>query len=171
MLYIGIDPGKGGGVVALTPLGIHSVSVFGSMTELATWQLFRGFKQFDDCIAVIEKIPSITFNKGRNNSASNIAELYGHYRAIRMAMCGAGISYSESRPQDWQKYHGIESRRKTETDTAWKKRLMFNARKLFPRINMSLAVSDAYLIAEYCRRVHKRVNQNAEDRNQNDYDT
>jgi len=100
------------------------------------------------------------------------------YGTLLMGLTAAGIRFEEVRPQVWQKALGIPPRKKgtkgsvltasgkrkkvvhgAETDTQWKHRLRKKAQQLFPSLEVwrgtigkQLAVADAILIAEFCRR-------------------
>ena len=80
------------------------------------------------------------------------------YGGLRMALVAAGIPFTAVTPQKWQKALGIPHRERTESKTQWKQRLKRKAEQLFPNHKLTLAISDALLIAHYCRMIH------AEDR-------
>lgn len=150
MIYIGIDPGKSGGLVAIgdrdiligkMPATEHDIAaVFDRITCLST--------ETGTCmIAYIEKVHSMpkqgvtaTFTFGMN---------YGFLRGVMVAY---GIPFEEVTPQKWMGYFSIK-RKKDEPKTAFKRRLLGKAQNLFPHVNgLTLATADALLIAEYCRR-------------------
>lgn len=144
-VYIGVDPGKTGGLVAIYP----SMVVTSKMpaTELDIWEWFSLDPEVKP-VAVIERVH--TGYPGSNKSA--VAKLWGSYTALRMALIGQEIPFEDVTPRAWQKALGIPPRGKTESKTQWKNRLKAKAQQLFPKIKVTLDVADALLIAEYCRR-------------------
>jgi hypothetical protein len=128
-----------------------------------------------DVVAVIEKVS--TSPQMGVASAGTFMKGYG---TLLMALTAAGISFEEITPQVWQKALHIPPRKKGvkrrvpnpkkpskmktivkggETDRQWKGRLRNKAQQLFPSLEVwrgtignQLAVADAILIAEFCRR-------------------
>lgn len=153
-LYLGIDPGANGG---LALIGGGSVA-FKTMpkTDKGVYDWLRsksqvvGGKQQLRCTIerVVPGFPGST--KG------SIAKLYGSYRALCMALTACGIDYTSVMPVVWQRRLGIPQREKTEKKSQWKWRLKTECERVFPRLKVTLATCDALLIAEYCRRQHKR---------------
>jgi crossover junction endodeoxyribonuclease RuvC len=144
--FLGIDPGKAGGVCSLGDTGdILTVSRMpDTESDIADW--FASWSQ-SNCFAVIEKVhsfpgqgvaSSFTFGRG--------------YGGLRMALICHGIPFEEVTPRVWQKALGITKRRDSETKGAFKNRLKGKAQELFPSEKVTLATADALLIAEYCRR-------------------
>jgi hypothetical protein len=179
--YLGIDPGKNGGLCCLRRNSdqkpAHRVmpdSMFDIWRWIEVWSAVPGARLY----AVIEQV--YTSPQMGVVSAGTFMKGYG---ALLMALTAAGIPYEEIRPQVWQKALNIPPRKpgkkikvpnpkksgkmKTvtkggETDTQWKKRLRNKAQQLFPSLEVwrgpigkQLAVADAILIAEYCRRKHQ----------------
>lgn len=150
-VYLGIDPGINGGLVALGELSTTGVPVISvepmPATERDVWDWFA---QWRDAIAIIERVHSFpgqgvastfTFGKG--------------YGGLRMALVGCGIPFEEVSPGVWLRGLSIPKRKPIETNTQWKNRLKALAQQIFPSVKVTLATADALLIAEYCRRKHK----------------
>ena len=171
-VFIGIDPGKSGGLVAIRPGNRQSSVVACPMPEtlLDIWTWIADFKEeahYWTATAVIEKVrsspqmgvtSSFTFGRG-----------FGNLEAFLVA---AGISFQEVSPQTWQKALGIPVRKKgptliprktnwLESQTQFKRRLCGIAQQMFPGLPLwgepkskgkQLAITDALLIAEFCRR-------------------
>ena len=156
-VYIGVDPGTTGGLVALTQQPSGSVwERFTSMprTERGIWDwfdtpLFQG--SVGPVIAVIEQVSGYL---GEAQPGSAMFKFGASYGGLRMALVAAGIPFAAVRPQVWQKLLGIKPRRKKENRTAWKNRLKSEAERLFPDLKITLATADALLIAYYCRKVY-----------------
>lgn len=159
MSYIGIDPGrpgKGGLAIIHEDLTFHCTPMPASDFDLLEW-----LRQWDlsSALAGIEWInPAI-----QKVAKSSMSKLYGSFMASRMAMAAIGIPTEEVKPKVWQQAAGISSRLKSETDTQWKWRIRCKAQQLFPSLPLwtepetkgkQLAISDALLIAWWCRRVN-----------------
>ena len=140
-IFIGIDPGKSGGIACLNVLGeIVSVRKMPE-TDSEIYAVISGFKTLDiDAKALIERVSSspqmgvvsaFSFGKG--------------YGGLRMALTAAGIIYDEVSPQVWQRHLGCLS-------GGDKKITKQKAEQLFPSVRMTHAISDALLIADYARR-------------------
>lgn len=135
--YIGIDPGKGGGIAFIGPEGTYAHKMPDSMAEL--WELFPDIAM-TPCFALIERVSSspqmgvcsaFTFGRG--------------YGALEMALAASEIPHEAILPQKWQKELGCLSggdKRVTQK----------RAQGLFPAIRCTHAISDALLLAEYARR-------------------
>jgi hypothetical protein len=147
--YMGIDPGASGGMALLYPSG-SVVSVTKMLpTERDTWDWLYGYAEaFAGVVALIEKVHSMP----REGVASTFK--FGVcYGGLRMALIAAGIPFEEVTPQRWQRGLEIPPRHGTESKTAYKNRLKARAQQLFPSAKVTLAVADALLLAEYCRRL------------------
>lgn len=139
MIYIGIDPGAGGGIAQVSESG-HYVSACrmpatDSDILSALSQLAGGGR------AILERVRSspqmgvvsaFTFGRG--------------YGALRMALAASGIPYDEVNPAVWQRTMGCL----TKGDKNVSKR---RAQELFPEVRVTHAISDALLLAEFARRV------------------
>ena len=149
MIFIGIDPGASGGLVAMTHDRLLScVSMPDS--ELAVWEWFARWMGTDRVFAVLEKVAGYQGGVGAPGSAMF---KFGHgFGGLRMALVGCKIPFDEVPPQKWQKALGCGTRAKTESKADWKNRLKGRAQALFPTEKVTLATADALLIAEYNRR-------------------
>jgi hypothetical protein len=170
-LYLGIDPGVSGGLVTLWGSQVRAQSMPSTLADL--WGWFREqrdqaleMKGLGELFAVVEKVGGY-IGEGRPGSAMfNFGVSYG---TLLMGLTAAEIPYEEVTPQRWQKAMGITPRKKAKVDktaqdegrkqwipaestTQFKNRLKARAQQLFPKVKVTLAVSDALLIAEYCRR-------------------
>ena len=151
--YIGIDPGKSGGIAMIQNYRINYFVM--PETERDIWDIFQAYSQ-GTIRAVIEKVTSspqmgvtssFTFGKG--------------YGALFAFLTAARIPFEEIRPQVWQKALHIPPRKKSESKGQFKKRLRAKAQQMFPELEIwseprsigkQLAVCDALLIAEFCKR-------------------
>jgi hypothetical protein len=180
LTFIGIDPGKNGGLVALFPDGKVVAEPMPS-TERGICNWFKEHiieKHPDSTVAVIEKVHS------RPQQSSQSGFTFGKGYGFLLGMLAfSDCSSSEDSPQTWQKALGITPRRKGnrktvknkkgkmvvkevggESHTQFKNRLLSIAQKLYPQLPLwreprskgrQLAVADALLIATYCKRKFK----------------
>ena len=180
-LFLGIDPGRNGGIARVAPhsaLPVVSVGLkrFALYDLWVTW--FQGHRY--DTFAVIER-PNPGFPGPHHKS--DCAKLWGNFTELRALLVAAGIPYREVTAHRWQKVLGIpprekprptnmvkmtltlgkgkttvmHSERQTEGGESYgdfKRRLKAHAQKTFPQERVTLAVADAMLIAEFARREH-----------------
>jgi Holliday junction resolvasome RuvABC endonuclease subunit len=154
-LFVGIDPGVSGGLAAVDSRGRAVAWTGMPETEADIWQWLVdiGATSLDETgntqiAAALEKVSSspqqgvvsaFTFGKG--------------YGVLRMALIASEIPFDEVRPQVWQK--SLNCLTKGDKNVSKKR-----ATELFPGVKCTHAISDALLIAEWCRR--SRVGQLAE---------
>jgi len=164
--YIGIDPGKSGGLVLLAN-GAPAVDISPMpSTERDVWNWFRDRYNYacdDSFYAVIEKVHAMpgygpicpACKRQRNQGVASTFKFGVGYGGLRMALIGIGIPFEEVTPQRWQKDLAIPPKKKEESRTEFKNRLKAMAQQLFPGEHVTLATTDALLIGEYCRRKHR----------------
>lgn len=148
--YVGIDPGKSGGLVAISPTGIVVTPM--PPTERDVWDWFAAFAP-ERSIAVIEWIHPAIQGTGK----SSMSKLYGNYMQLRGFLIASKIPFEDEKTAAWVRALGIPAKKKNEQRTPWKNRLKGKAQQLFPSIaaQITLLTADALLIAEYCRRNHR----------------
>lgn len=161
MRFIGIDPGKLGGVCVIPSEDrISGVTADKMPTNtFDMWQLFAGLEGDSDAWAVIEDVHSGLFHgrqqgvkSGRQQgvkSAFTFGQNYGH---LIMALTAAGIPFERVRPRIWQKEFGL-LKKPGETDSQKKNRHKARAQELCPALRMTHSIADAFLIAEFGRRI------------------
>jgi len=145
--YIGIDPGKTGGLVILPERGDKKVVTQMPTTERDIWNWFADIPSPSFPFAVIEKVGSMP-----GNAARAMFTFGWGYGGLRMALVARGIPFEEVTPQVWLKGLGIPFRKRKESRTQFKNRLKGRAQQLFPDVAVTLATADALLIATYCQR-------------------
>jgi pantothenate kinase len=145
MIFIGVDPGQSGAVVALSEGGAVIRCVKNDSTERDTFDAFCGYET-EDVFAMIERVHSMP--KQGVAACFTFGRSYGF---LRGCLIGSGVSFEEVTPQKWQRVMGIPSI-KGEAKSDHKKRTKARAQQLFPRERVTHANADALLIAEYCRR-------------------
>ena len=142
MVYIGIDPGKNGGIGAIYDNG-ESYAIKCPDTVLDMVQVLKDIKKTDaqnQAKLAIEKVHAFpgqgvtsmfTFGKG-----------YGQWLGIIATL---GIPYVEITPYSWQKYYGkLPKDRKLKKNT-----LKHYAQQRFPDLKPTLVTADAILIANW----------------------
>lgn len=152
MRYLGIDPGKSGGLAIISDegvgLGVRVVTACKMPTtnpELLT--KLRELKGAAPLTAVLEYVRS------RPGMSSVATFTFGRgLGAIEMALAALRIPYEDVTPQKWQTALGCMSHGDKNITKA-------RAMKLFPNYNRKFcithATADALLLAEYCRRFHR----------------
>lgn len=148
-VYIGVDPGKAGGVALILPnRKVLTYNMPDTQTQIR--DLFNKVyldHEGLDLSAAVEQIGTGVFG---GKAHSNICQLYGNYRELQMALVFIGIGFVTYRPQEWLAHYGLKKGKK-ETDTHWKKRLMDEALRLYPGRPITKNTADALLIAERLR--------------------
>lgn len=162
-VYLGIDPGAGGGIAVLMHTYVRGGPAFESSVSAVSMPPTLGdiWQQLGSCgnhtkslwstFAVIEKVGGFLRTEAPN-PGSAMFKFGVSYGSLLMALTAAGVPYEEVTPQRWQKALGVPSRKKGETKGGLKNRLKARAQQLFPSEKVTLATADALLLAEYCRR-------------------
>lgn len=141
MMFVGLDPGLGGGIAVLADDGqvVWTEKMPASERDLLDL-LSEGALKDGPKRAALERVSSsplmgvvsaFTFGKG--------------YGGLRMALVAAKIPFDEVAPAVWQKHLGC----RTKGDKNVSKR---RAQELFPAVKVTHAIADALLLAEYARR-------------------
>jgi hypothetical protein len=158
-IFIGVDPGKAGGLAAIYPRdegrSIRVIKMPVTDQDILEW--LRSTVEGIECFAYLEKVSGYTGEGQPGSSAFKFGDNYG---ALRMALTACEVPFELITPQKWQKGLTIPPKKKAkkgrktggESKTQWKNRLKAKAQQLFPGVEVTLAVADALLIAEYCRR-------------------
>jgi len=139
--YIGIDPGKNGGIAILAD-GLSPWAVKMPETERDVWDTIRALRSWSDktAIAAIEKVHAMP-----GQGVTSMFTFGQGYGALRMALIAAGISFREVTPQAWQKALGCMTKGDKNASKA-------KAQELFPSLKITHAIADALLLAEWLRR-------------------
>tara|TARA_R110002020_G_scaffold10104_3_gene39165 strand:+ start:981 stop:1517 length:537 start_codon:yes stop_codon:yes gene_type:complete len=144
-IYIGIDPGISGGIACITCEELFAIKCPTTIADMndkveaiAKVAAHTGYKAY----AVIESVHSMpgqgvvsTFKFGMN---------YGQWLGILSAN---KISYTQATPQKWMKWLGAMPKVKKDR----KNHIKHLAQQRYPETKITLATSDAVMLAEYCR--------------------
>jgi crossover junction endodeoxyribonuclease RuvC len=144
MIFIGIDPGKSGALVALRDDGSISSFIKGDETEhdIAFW-LRASAAGGNGVVATLERVGAMP---GQGVSSTfKFGQSFGFLKGILTALA---IPYCEVGPVKWQNAMSC----RTGGDKNVSKSA---AQRLWPDKKITHAIADALLIAEYGRRTHK----------------
>lgn len=164
MIYVGVDPGKSGGIAFIhhkegKTTTIKTFSVFSMIkkTEQEIWNFFASIDDLeDDIFCMLEKVHAMP-----GQGVTSMFSFGQNYGFLTGCLTSAQIPFEEVSPRTWQKGLGIPARdsKGGESKAQFKDRLRQKAQQLFPQelvwertLGEQRAVCDALLIAEYCRR-------------------
>lgn len=146
MIYIGIDPGKNGGIAVITDTSyvVHSFSEDNLLNIMDIWEV-----AFDSVgvKCVLEKVNAMP-NQGVV-SMFNFGQNYGFIQGVLKAY---NIPFELVPPQKWKKEFSCTSDKNTSIEVC---------KRLFPNVNLKATdrckkdhdgMAEALLIAEYGRR-------------------
>jgi hypothetical protein len=161
-LFIGIDPGVGGGVAWINQDGLATTQPMpGDLSALST-TLRNLTKLEEELLVVVEQVGGFinaqAYSKGPYSKGpqANVAaahtmfKLGVSYGEVRGLLTGLCVDYEKVVPQTWQKAVGAVKRKGCSRDE-WKRYLRDLARGLYPGVGVTLKTGDALLIAHYCR--------------------
>jgi len=147
MVYMGIDPGKSGGIAVVNG-SRKSQSWKMPDTDSGMWDCIHEACSGKGVFACLEKVHAMP-----GQGVKSMFTFGENFGKMKMALTAAAVSYELVTPQAWQKKLGIPKRNtKSESKPQFKKRLKSVAEGLFPQGDVTMASADALLIAEYCRR-------------------
>jgi len=145
MNFVGIDPGKSGGIAIVSHPSLKAEAYKMPETERDILDLLVSIRDYGNCFAVIESVHafpgqgvSSTFHFGMN------------YGMLRMALIAAGIPFDTCPPAKWQKALGCLSKGDKNITKA-------KAQEIFPEMKITHAIADALLIAWYCMKVNSTL--------------
>lgn len=138
MIFIGIDPGKGGGLAVIEESGLVKdwIKMPETETDLIDW--LRGLRGQ----------PRATLERVRSSPQMGVASAFTFgrgYGSLRMGLIACGIPFDEVTPQKWQRAMNCLTGGDKNVSKA-------RAQELFPTVKITHAIADALLIAEYGRR-------------------
>ena len=142
-IYIGIDPGKNGGIGIIYNDKAYCTRCPATVLEMA--EEIKACKELApdiQKIAIIEKVHSMP--KQGVKSVFTFGEGYGKWLGI---LAAHSIPYTQVSPQKWMKYYSPLSKEKKDR----KNQLKHLAQQRFPEIKITLATADALLLANYLK--------------------
>lgn len=158
MIYIGIDPGKTGGISVLLPEEFVEprVRIFPMPpTEKGISEIFKdivdpGNSSPTKIQALIEQVHA--FPGQGVTSMFTFGQGYGFLRGCLVSF---GIPFIEVTPQKWMGYFGFK-KEKSELPKEYKKRILQKAQNMFPNSSVALSTADSLMIAEYLRQTYNK---------------
>lgn len=147
-MFIGIDPGKHGGIAVLSSDGGVIDVVKMPCTAVDLYEYLSRYS--GDSFCVLERVGGMPGNGG--SAMFNFGKGFGHLEMALLSLC---IPFDEITPNKWEKHYQLGSSGKF-SKTEWKNRLKSKAQQLFPGLGkkVTLDTCDALLLAEYGRRVY-----------------
>lgn len=146
MRFIGIDPGKSGGIAWIDTFdGVTAVKM--PDTERDILDLIVSCTLVP-AVALIEDVHSFPTDAAKTTFTFGTS-----YGQLRMALIACCIRFETVAPTVWQKSLKLINKRglsKTQKKNEHKAR----AQELFPDLVVTHHIADALLIAEYCMRVN-----------------
>lgn len=144
MEIIGIDPGRSGGMAILKGETVMVWS-FKKLNIHGMRDLIRGVC-IKDSICFMEKVWAFP-----GQGVTSCFHFGEHFGILKAAMVFSDIKTYLIPPLTWKRDLGIDAPAGTESREK-KKISLEMAKKLFPKLQMNHAISEALLIAEYGRR-------------------
>ena len=141
MIFLGIDPGKTGGISVHTTGGAVAYGFTGK-TPMDIYKAIKTMSSLGKCVAMIEKVHSMP--KQGVTSSFTFGQDYGFLLGCLTAL---EIPFEYVTPQKWQRYLGCLS--KGDKNITKQK-----AQELYPTLKITHAIADALLIGEYLKRTH-----------------
>lgn len=145
--FLGIDPGKSGGIAVLIDGEVHNVLKLEPCTEADIAEFVSDVRALVEAstagplFAFLEKVSAMP--KQGVSSTFKFGTSYGFLRGL---LVGMRIPFEEVTPQKWQKLMGCMTRGDKNVSKG-------RAQQLFPSLKITHATADALLIAEYGRRI------------------
>tara|TARA_R100000808_G_scaffold24239_1_gene55325 strand:- start:138 stop:695 length:558 start_codon:yes stop_codon:yes gene_type:complete len=141
MIYIGVDPGKSGGIAFIDD--DNNLQCFRFPKDLSTLITdIKIIRKIDKCVAKLELVHSFP-NQGVKSTFS-FGENYGIWQGILSSL---DIKYTKVTPKKWMSHYGVLPKVKKDR----KNKLKEIAQKAYPDTRITLYVADAILIAKYTK--------------------
>ncbi len=141
MIFLGIDPGKSGGISRHWGTNVCGQK-FTGLTPMDIYKHIKIYAESGICIAMIEKVHSMP--KQGVKSSFTFGQNYGFLLGCLTAL---EIPFEYVTPQKWQRYLGCMS--KGDKSVTKQK-----AQELYPHLKITHAIADALLIGEYLKRTY-----------------
>lgn len=148
-IFIGIDPGKNGGLAWI--LNTNGSLIAGCVKMPQTERDINdtikelSFKA-ESTFCFLEKVASRP-----GQGAPGMFKFGMGYGALRAFLTAHRIPFEDVTPQKWMGALTLKKKNKEESGTSHKNRIKGRAQQLFPNIKVTLATSDALMIAYYCK--------------------
>lgn len=157
-VFVGIDPGASGGIAWIERGRIKCLPMPGNRAEM--WKWFAQWREMTTVrvLAVVELVGGYVRgaeDEGDHGGAANGARMFQfgrQYGEVLMALCAAGIIHKDVAPAVWQSRISLKKMR-GERRADHKRRMVAEARRLYPALHVTSATADAVLICTYLYKV------------------
>lgn len=152
MFYVGIDPGKKGGIAVIDEYGaVHETLPMPNIFYLNESLLN---------LSAIAPISHVLLEKAQAMPKQGVCSMFNygeHYGMIQGVVVSQKLRFTLIKPQEWQK----EMLKGTTSTTDTKSRALEAVKRLFPKLNLFATprcrkphdgMIDSVLLAEFCRR-------------------
>ena len=139
--YLGIDPGKAGGIALVWDDAQKYEAWKIPESERDLWDILNNHVRQYTLFAMIEKVHSSPQMGVR--SAFSFGRSYGTLRGMLIAL---ELPFDEVSPVKWQTRQGCRTGGDKNISKA-------KAQQLFPNLKIKHAIADSLLIADYCRQI------------------
>jgi hypothetical protein len=147
-VFVGIDPGKSGGVSILYNNSYNAIKCPNTVQEMA--MALVSIKGMAPDIPIYACIESVHSMPGQGvKSTFTFGQGYGQWLGILATL---KIPYIQVTPHKWMKHFGPMPKEKKDR----KNHLKHLAQQRYPNVNVTLAVADALLIATYLKETNKQ---------------
>lgn len=150
--YMGIDPGKSGGLAVLRgpDYWAHAFGKDRTPVEIVLEEVEAARVEGEELVAVIERVGVMP------GQGSTSGFRFGHSAGlVEGALLGLGVKHELVLPAAWQR--GIPNLPgQKHGKTAHKRALKMEAARRFPKAKVTLATCDALLLADFCQREFSR---------------
>ena len=137
-IYIGIDPGKNGGIAVIMNGHIEAIRM--PKIEYEIYEQLLNYKQYGEIkICLLEKVHSMP-----NQGVRSTFTFGQHYGFLRGCLTSLKIPFDDISPSKWQRALGCLTKGN-------KKITKQKAQQLYPVIKVTHYIADAILIAHYAK--------------------
>ena len=150
--FIGIDPGKNGGIAIIDYTGLRTFKMPASIRMMVEI-LETEAKSHSDCLVLIERVGMYRTDPGKGGKVFNIAKMIENFTECRSALKMAGMNFKLVESRKWQGYLRLNN--KTDSQTQRKNRFKDFAQSMFPNVKITLATSDATCLAIFAYKAAK----------------
>lgn len=144
--YIGIDPGRGGGIAIVDRTGLKTHKM-----PKEIWALVDLLTEVNEkhqyCVTHIENVMMYRADAKTGGKSFGIVKMLDNYSMCKNALDIARVPFTPVNAITWQSK--LKLRNKGESKTIRKKRFQSYAHSAYPNNKITLAVSDAVCIAIY----------------------
>jgi hypothetical protein len=154
--FIGIDPGKAGGISVIDSGGLRTFKMPQSI-RLMVDILAAEARSNEKILVIIERVGMYRSDPAKGGKVFNIAKMIENFSGCKNATELAGLSFKMVEAKKWQGYLRLYDPK--ESHTQRKNRFKAFAQSVFPDVKITLSTSDSTCLAIFGA---KGVKNNAE---------